>query len=242
MLRVAVSLVAVGLVGSFQLPAPAGARRVVGVRAEHKLDLTVLDGPLVPLSNYILVEVDKDRDTTRGGLVLSDKAKEKAQSGTVVSCGPGKAHKESAVLMDLGVAAGERVLWGRYDGAKLKYDGKDHTLLKDTDLACAWPAGEISGETVRALKGNILVKISLTRGQSAGGILLGLAAASAISLVGEVMAVGPGAPFKDGTSSPPPVAVGDMIKFRDFDTTELSIDGVEHVVLDAVHVICKWKA
>ena len=104
--------------------------------------------------------------------MLSDKAAEKAQSGLVITVGPGKQHRETDATLPVPVAVGEMALWGRYDGARLKYNNAEHTLLKDTDLALAWSGGELSMQAnPRPLGDKVLIKVTQIAGQTASGAI-----------------------------------------------------------------------
>lgn len=209
----------------------------------YTIDQTVLDGPLVPITNYMLVKVDADRSETTGGIFLSDKAKEKASSGIVVSVGPGRMDKESGVCVEMPISTGENVLWGRTDGSRVRYCNAEHTMLRDVEISLAWPGDEeLAVENVKPLRGNILIKVSDNAGKTASGILLGLKASLEIPLQGVVVAVGAGAALRDGSVLAQPVDVGDMVKFRDFDTVEVVIEGNDYVVINSLMVVCKWKA
>lgn len=88
---------------------------------------------LKPLGNRVLLEVKKQEEKTASGLVLPDSAKEKPQTAVVVAVGEGK-------LMDNGgraaisVAVGDEVLFEKYAGSEVKYQGKEYLVVKDTDL------------------------------------------------------------------------------------------------------------
>ncbi|KAJ8607803.1 hypothetical protein CTAYLR_009883 [Chrysophaeum taylorii] len=228
---VAISLPAV----AFQ---PTPLRRSTVAMASYTIDQTVVDGPLVPLTNYVLVEVDAARSTTSGGIVLG--TKEKAQSGTIVSVGPGKGHKETGVKLPIAVKEGEHVLWGRYNGAELKYCGKAHTLLRDDDIALVWD-GDLTAATARVVHGNVLLKVIRQPGETASGLVIAPNPEDDIPVEGEVVKKGEGALTRDGVPVPIGVEVGDCVKFRDYDTTEVSIEGQDYVVISGAHIICKWQ-
>ena len=132
-------------------------------------------------------------------------------------------------------------MWGRYSGANVRYDNKDHTLLKDRDVSMVW-TGDLAADSVRPIGSNVLVKVSENAGATASGLLLGLGAQDKISLTGEVIQVGPGKLLRDGGRGPVPVAAGDSVRFRDYDVVEVVIDGEEYVLVGTEHVICKWTA
>lgn len=224
------------LVATTRRAAPAVARR----SATHTIEAREVEGPLEPLSNYLLVKVDPIKDTSGGGIILGS-ASEPASTGEVVSAGPGREDPESGVLLPVQCAVGDRVMWGRYSGANVRYDNADHTLLKDRDVSMVW-TGDLAADSARPIGSNVLVKVSENAGATASGLLLGLGAQDKISLTGEVIQVGPGKLLRDGGRGPVPVAAGDSVRFRDYDVVEVVIDGEEYVLVGTEHVICKWTA
>ena len=81
---------------------------------------------------------------TLGGIVLPDQAKEKPSEGTVVSAGPGKLDPTTNVLIPMPVEAGSRVLYGKFDGAKVNYNGVEHTLIRDEDILLTYTGEELT--------------------------------------------------------------------------------------------------
>lgn len=229
----------------FLLVAPAAAFvHLASVRPRpqfaYTIDQTELEGPLVPLTNFILVEIDAAKDVSTGGIVLS--SKEKSQSGKVVAVGPGREHKETGATLPIQIKEGERVLWGRYDGAEVKYCGKPHTLLRDTDVALVWDGDTQSPteDTARVVHGNVLLKVLRKPGETASGLVLS-AVDEDVPVEGQVVFKGDGALTRDGTPLPIPVEVGDCVKFRDYDTTDVTIQAEDYVVINSNDMICKWK-
>ncbi len=81
-----------------------------------------------PLSDRVLVEPTPAETKTASGIIIPDTAKEKPQEGTVVAVGPGK--KDEAMT----VSVGDKVLYGKYSGTELKFEGKDYLIIKEADL------------------------------------------------------------------------------------------------------------
>lgn len=193
---------------------------------------------MTPLSNYILVEIDGDTGVTAGGLVLS--TAEKATSGTVVTVGPGKEDKETGVVLPVPVTPGQHVMWGRYEGAELTYCGKKHTLIRDVDIAVVWDDDFAQSHVIG---GKVLLKALKPPAELQSGLIVKSAMNdNDVPVEGVVLAKGDGALTRDGTPVPIPVDVGDCVKFRDFDTVDVKIDGVDCVVVNAANIICKWQA
>ena len=86
-----------------------------------------------PLGDRLLVKPNPSEETTKSGIVLPDSAQEKPQEGTVVSTGPGgKDDRGKVVAME--VKKGEIVLYSKYSGTEVKIDGKEHLIIKESDV------------------------------------------------------------------------------------------------------------
>ena len=88
---------------------------------------------LRPLDDRVVVEPVEAEETTAGGIVLPDTAKEKPQRGTVVSVGPGKL-LDNGHRGTLSVAVGDEVIYGKYSGTDIEVDGRDVKILRETDI------------------------------------------------------------------------------------------------------------
>ena len=85
-----------------------------------------------PLGTRVLVKrVDED-DTSEGGIIIPDTAKEKPQEAEVVSLGTGK--NEEGKSVEFSVKAGDRVLISKYGGTDIKIDGGEHLILNESDI------------------------------------------------------------------------------------------------------------
>jgi chaperonin GroES len=88
---------------------------------------------LKPLGSRVVVEPLEENDVTAGGIVLPETAKEKPQKGVVLSVGPGDRDDEGKrIAMD--VVVGDTVLFAKYGGTEIKYDGKKLLILRESDL------------------------------------------------------------------------------------------------------------
>jgi chaperonin GroES len=86
-----------------------------------------------PLDDRVVVEPIEAEQTTAGGIVLPDTAKEKPQRGTVVAVGPGKL-LDSGERGTLSVAIGDEVIYGKYGGSDIEIDGEDVKILRESDI------------------------------------------------------------------------------------------------------------
>ena len=124
------------LPATLALIAPTTVRTKVQLR-DYTLDDAPIGGPLEPVANYILVKIDDGIDATKGGVFLPDQAKEKPSAGIVVAAGEGKSHPDTGVVIPNPVGEGDRVLYGKFDGTSVKYNGEDHQLIKDDGALAA---------------------------------------------------------------------------------------------------------
>ena len=88
---------------------------------------------LRPLDDRVVVEPVDAEETTAGGIVLPDSAREKPQRGKIVAVGPGKL-LDSGSRGKLSVAVGDEVIYGKYGGSEVEVDGNDYKILRESDI------------------------------------------------------------------------------------------------------------
>lgn len=81
-----------------------------------------------PLADRVLVEPAAAETKTASGIIIPDTAKEKPQQGTIVAVGKGKKDEPMTVKV------GDKVLYGKYSGSELKWEGKDYLIMKESDI------------------------------------------------------------------------------------------------------------
>jgi len=86
-----------------------------------------------PLDDRVVVEPLEAEETTAGGIVLPENAKEKPQRGTVVAVGPGRL-LDSGDRGDLSVSIGDEVIFGKYGGTEIEVDGTEVKILRESDI------------------------------------------------------------------------------------------------------------
>jgi len=86
-----------------------------------------------PLSDRVLVKRVEEEETTKGGIIIPDTAKEKPQQGKVVAIGEGKL-LDTGTRIQPGVKVGETVLFGKYSGTEIKIDGQEYLILREDDI------------------------------------------------------------------------------------------------------------
>ena len=86
-----------------------------------------------PLNDRILVKRLEEEETTAGGIIIPDSAKEKPAEGEIVAVGPGKLNDHGErVAMD--VKTGDRVLFSKYGGTDVKIEGEDYLIMREDDI------------------------------------------------------------------------------------------------------------
>ena len=88
---------------------------------------------ITPLNDRILVKRLEAVDTTEGGIVLPDAAKEKPREGEVVSVGAGRL-LESGERAPMQLNAKARVIFGSYAGTEVKFDGAELLIMSEDDV------------------------------------------------------------------------------------------------------------
>ncbi len=86
-----------------------------------------------PLDDRVVVQPTEAEETTAGGIVLPDSAKEKPQRGKVVAVGPGKL-LDNGVRAALSVSVGDEVIFGKYGGSEVEVDGFEYKILRESDV------------------------------------------------------------------------------------------------------------
>ena len=86
-----------------------------------------------PLHERVLVRRVESEEKTSGGLIIPDSAKEVPSEGEVVACGEG-ARKDSGELVPMAVAAGDRILFGKWSGTEITIDGEELLIMKENDI------------------------------------------------------------------------------------------------------------
>ena len=86
-----------------------------------------------PLHDRILIRRIEEADTTKGGLIIPDSAKEKNQEGEIISVCTGRVTDKGDVR-PLAVKAGDHVLFGKYAGTEIKLDDKDFVIMREEEV------------------------------------------------------------------------------------------------------------
>ena len=83
-----------------------------------------------PIADRVIIKPAPAEDKTKGGLIIPDTAKEKPQRGEVVAVGPGKKD------FNMTVQVGDTVLYGKYSGQEINFEGADYLIMREEDILC----------------------------------------------------------------------------------------------------------
>ncbi len=88
---------------------------------------------LKPLADRVIVKPSEAEETTKGGIILPDTAKEKPIEGTIVAVGPGKIADDGKQVKPE-VKVGDKVLYGKYSGTEVTVEGEEYLIMRESDI------------------------------------------------------------------------------------------------------------
>lgn len=88
---------------------------------------------LKPLHDRIIVRPAQAEETTKGGIIIPDTAKEKPMQGEIIAIGQGK-QAEDGKITPLQVKIGDKVLYGKYAGTEVTVDGEELLIMRESDV------------------------------------------------------------------------------------------------------------
>lgn len=86
-----------------------------------------------PLGERVLIELVKEEEVSKGGIIIPDSAKEKPQEGKVIAVGTGKLDENGKVI-PFNVKKGDLVLMPKYGGTEVKIDDKEYQIVREDDI------------------------------------------------------------------------------------------------------------
>jgi chaperonin GroES len=86
-----------------------------------------------PLHDRVIVKRIEEEETTKGGIIIPDTAKEKPIEGKVVAVGAGKL-MDNGKMQPLEVKKGDKILFGKYAGTDIKIEGEEHLIMREEDI------------------------------------------------------------------------------------------------------------
>ena len=206
--------------------------------ASHTLDGRAITGPLKPSGQNVLVRIAEAPEMTAGGLILSSTAKEKPTHGEAIAVGVGK-YMPSGVAVPMVINAGDTVLYGKYGGTDVEYDGSKHTIVTQDDILCILKNGMYEADAVVPIFDRVLIKRDEVKEETVSGIVLSGGAAER-PYSGKVIALGPGRFMENGETEPVEFNVGDSVMFGKYAGTEVSFKGEEYILMRMADIYAKW--
>ncbi|MCJ7841358.1 co-chaperone GroES [Lederbergia sp. NSJ-179] len=88
---------------------------------------------LKPLGDRVIIELVESEEKTASGIVLPETAKEKPQEGKVIAVGSGRV-LDSGEQVALEVSEGDRIIFSKYAGTEVKYQGTEYLILRESDI------------------------------------------------------------------------------------------------------------
>ena len=86
-----------------------------------------------PLQDRVIVKRIEEEETTKGGIIIPDSAKEKPIEGEVIAVGGGKL-LDTGTKQSLEVKKGDKVLFGKYAGTDIQIEGEEHLIMREDDI------------------------------------------------------------------------------------------------------------
>ncbi|XP_022961221.1 20 kDa chaperonin, chloroplastic-like [Cucurbita moschata] len=186
-----------------------------------------------PLGDRVLVKIKEAEEKTDGGILLPTTAQSKPQGGEVVAVGEGKTIGNTKV--EASVKTGAQVVYSKYAGTELEFNGSKHLILKEDDIVGILETDD--AKDLQPLNDRVLIKVAEAEEKTAGGLLLTEASKEKPS-IGTVIAVGPGHLEEDGKRKPLSIAVGDNAMYSKYAGNEFKgKDGSDYIALRATDVI-----
>ena len=86
-----------------------------------------------PLGDRVVIRVLEQEEKTASGIFLPDTAKEKPSQGEVIAVGTGKL-QDNGTRTPLEVSVGDKIIFSKYAGTEVKYDGVDYLIVSERDI------------------------------------------------------------------------------------------------------------
>ncbi|KAK9705636.1 hypothetical protein RND81_07G072400 [Saponaria officinalis] len=186
-----------------------------------------------PLADRVLVKIKEPEEKTSGGILLPTSSVTKPQAGEVVAVGEGKTVGKNKI--DFSVTTGTQVVYSKYAGTELEFNGSNHLLLKEDDIVGILETDDV--KDLKPLNERVLIKVAEAEQKTAGGLLLTEASKEKPS-VGTVVAVGPGPLDEEGNRKPLSVTPGNTVMYSKYAGNEFKgKDGSEYIALRASDVM-----
>ncbi|XP_039016708.1 20 kDa chaperonin, chloroplastic-like [Hibiscus syriacus] len=191
-----------------------------------------------PLGDRVLVRIKEAGEKTEGGIFLPTTAQSNPQGGEVVAVGEGKTVGKTKV--ECSVQSGAQVIYSKYAGTEIEFNGANHLLLKEDDIVGILESDDI--KDLKPLNERVLIKVcllskSVSEEKTAGGLLLTQTTKEKPS-IGTVIAVGPGTLDDEGNAKPLSVAPGNTVLYSKYAGNDFKgNDGRDYIALRASEIM-----
>jgi len=88
---------------------------------------------VVPIGSNVVVKRLEAEESTAGGIILPDSARERPKQGRILSVGDGQRLKDGSRAPSL-VKEGDRVLFSGYAGSEVEVNGEDLLILNEEEI------------------------------------------------------------------------------------------------------------
>ncbi|KAL4329180.1 hypothetical protein AHAS_Ahas13G0274300 [Arachis hypogaea] len=180
-----------------------------------------------PLGDRVLVKIKEAEEKTDGGILLPSTAQTKPQGGEVVAVGEEKSAGKSKI--ETSVQIGAQVVYSKYAGTEVEFNGAKHLILKDDDIVGILETDEI--KDLKPLNDRVLIQVAQAEDKTAGGLLLTEASKEKPS-IGTVIAIGPGPLDEEGNRKPLSVNPGNTVLYSKYAGNDFKgKDGSDYIAL-----------
>jgi chaperonin GroES len=182
---------------------------------------------ITPLGDRVLVKTKTAEEKSAGGILLPSTAQTKSQVGEVVTVGEGKTIGKTK--LEVSVKAGTKVVYSKYAGTEIDFNGASHLILKEDDIIGILETGDY--KDLKPLNDRVLIKVAPAEDKTAGGLLLTEASQEKPS-IGTIVAVGDGPLDEEGKRTPLSVSPGDTVMYSKYAGSAFKgKDDSEYIVL-----------
>ncbi|KAH6779174.1 chaperonin 20 [Perilla frutescens var. hirtella] len=195
---------------------------------------------LKPLGDRLLVKIKTAEEKTSGGILLPTVAQSRPQGGEVVAVGEGRTIGKNKVeisvqTIDASAQTGIQVVYSKYAGTEVEFNGTNHLILKEDDIVGILETDDI--KDLKPLNDRVLIKLAEAEEKTAGGLFLTDASKEKPS-IGTVVAVGPGPLDEEGNRKPLSVAPGNTVLYSKYAGNDFKgSDGSDYIALRASDVM-----
>ncbi|KAK7328739.1 hypothetical protein VNO77_22856 [Canavalia gladiata] len=180
-----------------------------------------------PLGDRVLIKIKDAEEKSEGGIILPSSAQEKPQGGEVVAVGEGKTVGKTKV--DISVKTGAQVVYSKYAGTEVEFNGTKHLIVKDDDIIGILETDDI--KDLQPLHDRVLIKVAESEEQTAGGLLL-TKSTKEKSSIGTVVAVSPGPVDDEGNRKPLSITAGSTVMYSKYAGNDFKgKDGSDYITL-----------